>query len=147
MSHTARSLLLLIALFSLCSCGGEPQEARAGRAALVNGALDAGDPAVVAIVYRLPASHAPGSMALCTGVLLANRVVVTAAHCVAEAHHGPFDVFFGSELAHGGEVIPIETISVHPGYDADTHAFDVALVRIAWDARVAPLEIASDAAD
>ena len=141
------SLGLTIAALTLCACAGTQGEDLASLGqAVVNGAPDLDDPAVVALLHRLPKDHAPPRMAFCSGVLLAPNVALTAAHCVAEEHDGPFDVFFGSQVAAGGTVIPVEAVLVHPAYDAATHGFDVALLRLAFDSTNAPYRLPSNVA-
>jgi secreted trypsin-like serine protease len=142
------SACLLFAALSLCSCAGTHAEDDVGGLgqAVVNGALDLDDPAAVAILHRLPKAHAPPRLAFCSGALVAPNVVLTAAHCIAEEHDGSYDVFFGAQVAAGGTVIPVEAVLVHSAYDAATHRFDVALLRLAFDSTNAPYRIASDVA-
>ena len=52
----------------------------------------------------------------CTGVVLAPRVVLTAAHCVTEAKNMPIHYRDDS----GSPVmVAVEAVAVHPGYRAD----------------------------
>lgn len=106
---------------------------------------DAADPAAVALVHRLPAWHAPAATAACSGALLASNVVVTAAHCVADAHGSSFDVVVGSEPgAPGLERAAVAEILVHPSYLSRTQGYDIALLRLASDLSVTPLSAPLD---
>ena len=141
------ALCLVSAALNLCSCAGAPEhgdDLRVVGQAVVNGAADLEHPAAVAIVNRLPPSHAPPTMAFCSGVLLAPNVVLTAAHCVAEEHDGPYDVFFGTRVGAEGTTIPVAAVLVHSAYEPTSHAFDAALLRLAFDSTEAPYRIASD---
>lgn len=92
------------------------------------------------IVGGKPVSHAdyPWQVSvvseyLCGGTLIANRWVVTAAHCV---DHGlsPSDVTVragSSDLFSGGVTAPVELIIVHPQYSGDTYRNDIALIKLA----------------
>ena len=76
------------ALALVVGCGGSPLErVGSGSSAIVGGEEDPGDPAVVAIY----AASSAGS-ALCTGEVIAPRVVLTAAHCIPDR--------LGGERAH-----------------------------------------------
>lgn len=64
---------------------GEPAE-QAARASIRDGVDDPGDPAVVAIVDEIGALR-------CTGTVVQERVVLTAAHCVPADPASRFVVF------------------------------------------------------
>lgn len=100
--------------------------------AIVNGDDDNADPAVVALMLN-------GSV-YCTGVLLTNNVVATAAHCVTPTP--PDQVYFGSDPSKKkGTFIAVTTSRVHPDFDEDTLVNDIAVVGLASTAPVAPLNI------
>ena len=100
--------------------------------AIVNGDDDNADPAVVALLLN-------GSV-FCTGVLLTNNVVATAAHCVSPTP--PDQVYFGSDPSKKkGTFINVTTSRVHPDFDEDTLVNDIAVVGLAATAPVAPLNV------
>jgi hypothetical protein len=100
--------------------------------AIVNGDDDNADPAVVALMLN-------GSV-YCTGVLLTNNVVATAAHCVTPTP--PEQVYFGSDPSKKkGTFINVTTSRVHPDFDEDTLVNDIAVIGLAATAPVAPLNI------
>jgi secreted trypsin-like serine protease len=80
-SHRLLTLTWLI----VAACGG-PDTYNESEDAIIGGTVDEGDPAVVAIFAR-------NAQSLCTGSLIAPRVVLTAAHCVHPAYFGENEVF------------------------------------------------------
>ena len=102
---------------------------------LTQGAPDDADPAVVAIV------RADG-VAQCTGTVIAERVVLTAAHCGVQVDPSAYRVFFGAQISGAGITIDIVEAVAHPAYD-DTEAHDLALVLLAEASPSAPVIAAS----
>ncbi len=96
----------------------------ASLAPIVGGGEDTGDPAVVAI-------DVGGGQ--CSGVVVAPRVVVTAAHCIAPGP-GTVDV--------GGVVAIVDRVWVDRYYTGDVD-HDLAVLHLDRDAQVTPLAIAS----
>ena len=100
--------------------------------AIINGDDDDSDPAVVALMLN-------GSV-YCTGVLLTNNVVATAAHCVSPTP--PEQVYFGNDPSgKKGTFIDVTTSRVHPDFDEDTLVNDIAVVGLAETAPTAPLNV------
>lgn len=94
----------------------------AGWIAITAGSPDEADRATVALV--------DGDTVRCSGVVVSPRVVLTAAHCVA----GPApQVFFGADLAVGGERIAIVHVRAHP-----EASFDLAMIVLA---EAAPVDV------
>ncbi len=71
----------VVVLSALAGCSGGGDELATSSTAIANGAL-ADHRGVVAIVTTSPS-------AICTGVVIAPRVVLTARHCVAPVENGP----------------------------------------------------------
>ncbi len=135
-------LLALIVLVACAACtapmSSESSESseRVGttQQSIVKGDDDDADSAVVALLLN-------GSV-FCTGVLLTNNVVATAAHCVSPTP--PDQVYFGSDPSSKtkkGTFINVTTSRVHPDFDEDTLVNDVAVVGLASTAPVAPMNI------
>lgn len=88
--------------------------------------------AVLAIVGRwAPAGHEYEAY-VCSGVRLAPTIAATAAHCVAE--RPVVDVIVGGgDLCAApprSERISVEKVVLHPDFDPDTLAYDLALLRL-----------------
>ncbi len=106
--------------------------------AIVGGAVDDGHRAVVALTFQ--------GQAFCSGTLIAPTVVITAAHCLHQAHVDPraiagVRVFFGTDVAGAGTTIDVTEIRLHPAFvpDDPEQDDDVALIRLAVEAPVEPL--------
>ena len=133
--------MLVLAVIAACAACAAPVGQDTGergepigtsQQAIVHGDDDNADPAVVALLLN-------GSV-YCTGVLLTNNVVATAAHCVIPTP--PEQVYFGSDpSSKKGTFIDVTTTRAHPDFDEDTLVNDIAVLGLASTAPVAPLNI------
>jgi len=89
---------------------------------------------VVGLAHRDPSCGHEQAAIDCTGTLVAPRVVITAAHCLAFDPPNVDEVFFGASFSDGGVSIPVIGGRTDPDYDATTHAHDVAALILASDA-------------
>lgn len=105
---------------------------------VTGGTPDDADPAVVAIV------RAETGAAQCTGTLIAERVVLTAAHCGVQLDPAGFAIEVTNQIGTGGRRIAILQAVSHPSFD-DTENYDVALILLADAAGVAPVSLLSSA--
>jgi len=106
---------------------------------IVAGMLDGNDPAVVAVAHR-PIACEDAPAVTCSGVLVAPRVVLTAAHCVeGMGSRGVLEVVFGPSAAQRTSEIIVQSFQVYSGYDASTGDGDLAVLLLAEDAPVAPI--------
>jgi uncharacterized protein (TIGR03382 family) len=118
---------LALALPACIASGTE--ELRSIEQAIVGGQManPADYPTVVAL------EDTPGNW-FCTGTLIANEWVLTAAHCIAEGPttglHARFDDPDANDAA-GGKVVAISEVHAHPEFDWEAWDNDIGLVRLA----------------
>jgi hypothetical protein len=102
---------------------------------IVNGRVESGYPAVGALEIG----------GLCTGTLIADKWVVSAAHCFADGFNGGNFMIGNSVNDRGARRVRIARAYVHQGYDANRLVNDIALVELVESAGIAPMEIARTA--
>ncbi|WP_239989093.1 S1 family peptidase [Corallococcus macrosporus] len=134
-------------LLAVVACGppdvpAAQEASTTARGAVVDGAPEPGFPAVAAIVPVSPFCGEPDEAApvLCTGTLVAPRVVLTAAHCVENADAPQvFSVVFAAETAQASAAqrVPVVEGRLHPAWRPGVS--DVGVLILAADAPVAPL--------
>jgi hypothetical protein len=130
------ALVLVFASSPLASCGPNdftsppaypPGSVQRSRAALVNGQLDPGHPAVGRFTQTVGA---------CTATLIAPDRVLTAAHCVKGSKQ-TFEV--------GGGVYDVAEAINHPGWKGSAPNFDIAVLKLATPVtNVTPMPLASE---
>ncbi len=144
--------LAFLALLAI-SCGQDATPgARALNAAITGGSVDAADPAAVALITQAPLCGADATTAqvFCTGMLIAPRVVLTAAHCTSTYPLAGARVYAGTNVARDpGQWLDVAEVRVHPGWtSADPRTNDVALLVLEEPAPmdpIAPLDTPFDA--
>lgn len=132
--------LLLFFLLGAAGCveGVEEKTEETGstESAIVNGEIDDGDKATVALLTN--------GAAYCTGVLISPYVVATAGHCVTGVT--PDQVFFGSDpkKKKSGTLIDVVETRAHRDFDQDTLANDIAVVALAERGPTKPARLLKD---
>ena len=131
-------------LAGLCGLGCAADVPTGGAtAAIVDGEVRVGDPAVVALVPRRVGCEDPAPTPLCTGFLASTRVVVTAGHCVETEDPSGYEIFVGDEVGGAGRYYAVEDVRRHPDFDPDLLAWDVSVMRLAQDVAETPAALAN----
>ncbi len=122
-SLLAASLLATLLPATALEAGGlpadEPDAHRGPIDRIVQGELTDDFPATAALMGD--------GMAFCTGTLIAERLVVTAAHCLEDGP--PESVYFGSEPGRGGVSVGVQSVAYHPDYEeSDGYVGDIGVV-------------------
>lgn len=130
--------VLLVAVFAATAA-----PARAGTGTKVwNGTpVAAGTYQAVALVLTSPA---PDRVEVCSGTLIADRYVVTAAHCVADVPGQPVDVALGGTSLSKpfDEVHTTRVHAVHSEWDSAVQHYDVALLELPKASKISPIRVA-----
>ncbi|AUX44251.1 uncharacterized protein SOCE26_057150 [Sorangium cellulosum] len=142
LARRTRALVLVAAgVAGGCADAGEPATGDAP-AAITEGTPTDGDPAVAALRARralCPQGH--GVETFCSAVLVAPRVLLTAAHCLSSRRAEEMEAYFGANVALPGYHARIVEAHPHPAYDPDTRQNDIALLLLAAPPPVLPVAL------
>ncbi len=131
----------------LCLAPASALASTTARASVVGGseADPAAWPFVVALVKTDQADTFQAQF--CGGAVVAERVVVTAAHCVMDLPDSSFEVVTGGRLSSGQARLAVQTVATHPAYRGGVGApHDLAILTLAQPLGVSPIPLA-DAGD
>jgi trypsin len=124
-----RAVLLLCAL-GACAA----PTSTATEQAITNGAVDTGDPAVLALIDDTDRVG-------CTASVIGPHTAITAAHCFIGKQPRTLRVFFGTMIGGDGTITQVADARSHPDFDPDIFAHDVAILTFRDELPVVPLTL------
>jgi len=138
MTAFRRNLATVALALLWAGCSYDPAELSRLEAAIINGTIDTGHPAVGVQTVK--------SEVWCTASLIGKRTVLTAAHCVVDQEKPPYTLNPQQGFSIDGVATPIPAASVvyHPGYDGVEIENDVAVIRLSQDVPgITPVQLAT----
>ncbi len=123
--RTLPSLLLAFS-FAAIGCVDTTQDELASSTSrpLINGEIDQGDEAVVALLLS-------NGFPFCTGTLVSPSVILTAAHCIDDAGGDPaIAAFFGTDAYGEGRKVAVAGAIAHLGWNGNIGSDDIAMMRL-----------------
>lgn len=133
--RTSRGAIAASLLWALACTPPETHDATRTQAGLTNATPHDGDRAVLGLVD----ARAPSALR-CTGTLIDERVVLTAAHCGVQDDASSFELAIGADVTMAERRIAALDAVAHPDY-AGRADHDVALILLAEPAGIAPVSL------
>jgi V8-like Glu-specific endopeptidase len=135
--RTARGVGLACA-FAAAACAPARERVASSSEAIIGGATDSVDTAVVAIVRQ-------STGALCSGTLVGPTTVLTAAHCIVGVDASDFRVLVGDTTSAPDATFLVSSTTPYPTYDSEADGIpggvDLGFVELATAPSIAPLEV------
>jgi secreted trypsin-like serine protease len=128
-----RSIPVLLGSVVLFACQSASEQVGTVADPITHASPSTGDLAIVGLAYSLGEKHVIN----CTGTLVSEREVLTAAHCVTD--FSPDSIVVGDNLPDGFR-IAIRSWAAHPGFDDQTLELDLARLWLAEPAAIEPID-------
>lgn len=127
--------IVALAIFALSSATARADSEPAGPSVdIINGTVVPNSPTEWPFIVALLQNAGNGASQYCGGSLIKADWVLTAAHCVDTASGGviPGGILYGRKnlIASGGQVLGVSAVYVHPNYDPNLIANDIALIKL-----------------
>lgn len=114
---------------TLVACSGQVEPLPDTLRQAVRDGMTDDDPTVVALLARRTSCDGSPPELRCSGTVIGEHWVLTAAHCVAGVGRGDLEVFFGQVPGQpGGSYRGVGATFAHPAYDRQFDDNDIALV-------------------
>ena len=134
--------LLLSSVLINTVCANEPEEKHSINPKIIGGINSTTQkwPWVVALINS---SQTDEKGFFCGGTLIAERWVLTAAHCLEKLNSSDLTVILGQDSLNNlqGETLRVNRIVIHPFYNKDSLFNDLALVQLSSATQREPLQI------
>lgn len=136
-------MVAVVASFAAACSAGDPERTAHTTQPVFGGVADTTTDGVVALVD----GPIDGPHDVCSAVVVAPRIALTAAHCVSDATR-TYRILIGERVDASARSVAVAEVHVHPRYtmpgDDQRAGYDLAVVRLAEDAGVTPIVVASD---